>query len=122
MTFTDFSLPEFWLSFHIFSMLIGFHFLTFVATMILTKSYIDTKKIQGFKMFRFTFVNLCINALGAISLSAFINYFDRISSTLNTPYLTLALGMTFSLLLLFIIYAISFSVIIYSKNETVNEL
>ena len=83
MTLTDFSLPEFWLSFHTFSMLIGFHFLTFVATMILVKSYIDTKKIQGFKMFRFTFVNL------------FINYFDRISLTLNTAYLTLALGMTF---------------------------
>lgn len=121
MTFTDFSLPEFWLSFHTFSMLMGFHLLTFVATMILVRSYVDAKNIQGFKTAKFTFINLCINALGVITLSAFINHFDRISLALNTPYLTLAFGMTFSLLLLFIIYAISFSIIIYSKNETVND-
>jgi hypothetical protein len=121
MTFTDFSSPEFWLSFHTFSMLIGFHFLTFVATMILVKSYIDSKEIQKFKMFRFTFINLCINACGILILSAFINYFNNIALIFNAPYLILALGMTFSTLLLFIIYAISFSIILYSKNETFNE-
>lgn len=121
MTFTDFSLPEFWLSFHTFSMLMGFHFLTFVATMTLVRAYIDIKNVQGFKIVKFTFINLCINALGVIILSALINYFDRISLALNTPYLTLALGMTFSLLLLFVIYAISFSIIIYSKNESVHD-
>ena len=121
MTLTDFSLPEFWLSFHTFSMLMGFHFLTFVATMTLVRAYIDIKNVQGFKIVKFTFINLCINALGVIILSALINYFDRISLALNTPYLTLALGMTFSLLLLFVIYAISFSIIIYSKNETVHD-
>ena len=89
--------------------------------MILVRSYVDAKNIQGFKTAKFTFINLCINALGVITLSAFINHFDRISLALNTPYLTLAFGMTFSLLLLFIIYAISFSIIIYSKNETVND-
>ena len=90
--------------------------------MILVKSYIDTKEVQGFKMFKFTFINLCINACGILMLSAFINYFDSIALMFNTPYMTLALGMIFSILLLFIIYAISFSIILYSKNETYNEL
>ena len=89
--------------------------------MTLVRAYIDIKNVQGFKIVKFTFINLCINALGVIILSALINYFDRISLALNTPYLTLALGMTFSLLLLFVIYAISFSIIIYSKNETVHD-